>query len=91
MATGNFTKMTIYRNRALAKCNLYNPYFAISYSERLKILSLDSLELRRKIIDFCTLFKIIKGFTLLDKNSFLEINTRNSRKHQFQIRASKKN
>lgn len=80
-----------YSRRALYKCKQYDINSPKPYHERLKILNLDTLELRRKITDLCMIFKIINGLVHLDKNSFLEINTRTSRKNNFQIKFPKKN
>ena len=53
----------------------YLPGFSsVSYSERLKRLKFDSLELRRLYIDLTLCFKNCNGYVALDKNDFFAFN-----------------
>ena len=53
----------------------YLPGFSsVSYSERLKRLKFDTLELRRLYIDLILCFKICNGYVALDKNDFFAFN-----------------
>ena len=53
----------------------YLPGFSsVSYSERLKRLIFDTLELRRLYIDITLCFKICNGYVTLDKNDFFAYN-----------------
>jgi hypothetical protein len=66
---------------ALTKCRL--PY--ISYIERLKFFSLDTLENRRIVSDLIMAYKIINNGTSLPKESLFNFSSRPSRKHPYQI------
>ena len=56
------------------------------YHERLLILNLDSLELRRLIIDLITLFKIVFGLLHVNLNITVnDFNNRTLRRHQYQL------
>ena len=53
----------------------YLPGFSsVSYSERLKRLKFDTLELRRLYIDLTLCFKICNGYVALDTNDFFAFN-----------------
>ena len=59
----------------------------LSYSSRLQLLGLDSLELRRLKHDLVICFKIMHNLVCIDKNLFFEINNNNyTRGHTFRIR-----
>ena len=50
----------------------YIPGFSsVSYSERFKRLTFDTLELRRLYIDLTLCFEIFNGYVALDKNNFV--------------------
>ena len=65
----------------------YLPGFSfVSYSERLKRLIFDTLELRRLYIDLILCFKICNGYVALDKNDFFAFNPLSrTRGHCFKI------
>ena len=59
----------------------------LSYSSRLQLLGLHSLELRRLKHDLVICFKIMHNLVCIDKNMFFEINNNNyTRGHTFRIR-----
>ena len=47
---------------------------SVSFSERIKRLKFDTLELRRLYIDLSQCFKICSGYVALDKNDFFAFN-----------------
>jgi hypothetical protein len=64
-----------------AKCN--KPY--VNYQERLKFLKLDTLELRRKILDLTMFYKIYTGMVHLNSKMLMSPLNRPSRRHNYQI------
>ena len=59
-------------------------FSSVSYSERLKRLKFDNLELRRLYIDLTLCFKVCNGYVALAKNDFFAFNPlRRTRDHCF--------
>ena len=60
---------------------------SFSYSERLRLLNLDSLEMRRLGADLMLCFKMLKGFVDVDASEFLERVAPNSvtRGHRYKL------
>ena len=59
----------------------------LSYSERLSILNLPTLEYRRLIADLNICFKIVHGFSCMNTDSFFTLSRNSSlRGHQFRFR-----
>jgi hypothetical protein len=56
-----------------------------SYSERLKILELESLELRRLYTDLTEVFKIFHGISDLVRTDFLQLGSNRTRGHSLKI------
>ena len=57
----------------------------LSYSQRLVLLGLDSLELRRLRTDLIEVFKIVHGLNGLNFNDFFEYSTNHTRGHSFKL------
>jgi len=49
---------------------------ALSYDDRLKLLNLERLEIRRLRFDLLCCYKIIFGFMHIDREAFFELRTR---------------
>ena len=58
----------------------------LSYSERLKLLKIDSLECRRIKADFILFFKMFHELIDLDVHEFFVISNSNTRGHNFKIK-----
>ena len=57
-----------------------------SYSERLKLLNLETLQFRRSRADMIQTFRIIKGFDKINKDIFFQFNSDNrTRGHSYKI------
>ena len=59
--------------------------FNLPYLQRLEIIGIDSLELRRIQADLVYLFKIIKGFVDVDPLDWVSFNLMNTRGHDLKI------
>ena len=70
-----FTRKLYYR----CKINYTN------YNNRCKFLNLQTLEIRRRIIDLCTLFKICKNMMHLYPSEFIKFSSRPMRMHKYQL------
>ena len=62
-----------------------------NYSERLCLLSLEPLELRRLHTDLIEVFKIFHGITSLQKSKFFELGNRRTRGHSLKLSKQKFN
>ena len=60
----------------------------VEYSERLKVVGLDPLELRRIRFDIIECFKIINGFSAIDKHEILNVSRLNTRQRISKFDAS---
>ena len=58
----------------------------LPYNERLKILNIDRLEIRRIKFDLVLLYKIVNNLVDLDIYDFLEFSNTITRGHQFKLR-----
>jgi len=58
---------------------------SLTYRERLSVLRLESLELRRLKADLIMCFKILKGFTNIDPSEFFTPSTCNTRGHSMKL------
>ena len=58
---------------------------SLTYRERLSLLRLESLELRRLKADLIMCFKILKGFTNIDPREFFTPSTCNTRGHSMKL------
>ena len=66
----------------------YPGMWDVSYPERLKILSMDSLEIRRIRNDLYEAFKILNGLSPLDKSEFFEKSNSNTSSNLAKIRSN---
>jgi len=57
----------------------------ISYTERLKLLNLDTLEDRRLKFDLIYCYKIIFGLVHVNRDEFFELATSRTRGHPFKL------
>jgi len=60
-------------------------YGNISYAERLRLLNLDTLEVRRLKFDLIFCYKIIFGLVRVNCNEFFELATSRTRGHPFKL------
>ena len=61
-------------------------YHSYSYEERLKLLKLQSLELRRLLTDLCWCYKIVFGLVDTDIDDFFELSTvTHTRGHKYKL------
>ena len=58
---------------------------ALTYRERLSVLRLESLELRRLKADLIMCFKTLKGFTNIISSEFFKRSTCNTRGHSMKL------
>ena len=56
-----------------------------SYDQRLEILQLEPLEVRRIVFDLILMFKMIKGLIEVDTSDFFTMNTNATRGHAYKI------
>ena len=76
----------LYRICSTSLYKIPTRFSSASYSERLKRLKFDTLELRRLYIDLTLCFKICNGYVALDKNDFFAFNPLSrTRGHRFKI------
>ena len=61
----------------------------LSYSHRLKILNLETLELRRIHLDLCFLYKLIHGLVRCTFSQFFEFKASKTRGHAYSIKKPK--
>jgi len=57
----------------------------LSYEERLSVLNLESLEVRRLKNDLVTCFKILKGYTNITATEFFTLSGVSTRGHSFKL------
>ena len=58
---------------------------ALSYDDRLKLLNLERLEIRRLRFDLLCCYKIIFGLMRIDREAFCELRTSCTRGHQYKL------
>ena len=57
----------------------------LSYDERLKLLNLEELEIRRLRFDLLCCYKIIFGLVCIDREAFFELRTSCTRGHPYKL------
>ena len=58
---------------------------SLSYLDRLNVLNLDTLEVRRIMFDLMLMFKIVHGLIDIDPNQLFTFNSSNTRGHCYKI------